>query len=308
MPVTAQSASRLIRRRKQGGTANAALFVPVTESAFCWVLRADAQPWQAALSTEESTLNDTASYYDSIADQYHLFYRDWEATMQREGSLLRRNFRDQKIVKVLDASCGTGTQSIALARLDYEVTAADPNQRMLKQAQDNAKKFKVAEDITFVKAHFLNLPRAVVGPFDAVITKGNSLPHLLTDADLMLALRNFYHLLRPGGLVVIGVRDYDFMLEDRPRFVPRQFHEDDEQDVILFDVWDWDDGPPATVTFNTFIVSGKGEDYSVTKRSVVYRALRRQELEIMMKAVGFLDITFETQQWEVIAVGRKGTE
>ncbi|MBX3084120.1 MAG: class I SAM-dependent methyltransferase [Anaerolineae bacterium] len=263
--------------------------------------------WHARLDVEDSILNDTASYYDSIANQYHLFYRDWEAAMQREGSLLRRTFRDQKIVKVLDASCGTGTQSIALARLDYEVTAADPNHSMLLHAQENARKFKVADDITFVNAHFLNLPRVVVGPFDAVITKGNSLPHLLTDADLMLALRNFYHLLRPGGMVVIGIRDYDFMLEDRPRFVPRQFHEDEEQDVILFDVWDWDDGPPATVTFNTFIVSGKGEAYSVTKRAVVYRALRRQELEAMMKTVGFLDITFETQQWEVVAVGHKDT-
>lgn len=249
--------------------------------------------------------NDTASYYDAIAERYHLFYRDWDAAMQREGATLRRIFREHQVKRVLDASCGTGTQAVGLAKLAYQVTAADPNAAMLVQARHNADRYGMSERIRFVQGHFLNLPRVVSGPFDAVLTKGNSLPHLISDVDLMLAMRNFYHLLRPGGLVVIGIRDYDFMLEDRPRFVPRQFHEEPDEDVILFDVWDWEDGPPPTVRFNTFIVTGKGESYRVSKQSVIYRALRRAELEAMMKAVGFADITFETQQWEIVAVGHK---
>lgn len=248
----------------------------------------------------------TNGYYDEVAEYYHLFYRDWDATMQREGSALRRSFRDLPIVKVLDASCGTGTQAIAMAQGDYEVTAADPSQAMLLKAQDNARRHRVAEDITFLRADFLTLPDALVGPYDAIVTKGNSLPHLIEDTDLAQALRNFHGLLTVGGILLIGMRDFDFMLEDRPRFVPRQLHTDDpDSDVILFDVWDWEDGPPATVVFNTFIVTGKGDAYSVHKTAVRYRALRRAELETLLTEAGFTDIKFEVEVWELVVTARR---
>ncbi len=254
----------------------------------------------------QTVRNDTNAYYDAIADHYHLFYRDWEATLQREGSAMRRLFRDRNIGKVLDASCGTGMQAIALAQKGFDVTAADPSFHMLLKAREHAAVHDVADDITFVRAGFLDLPHALVGPYDAVITKGNSLPHLISDAEITQAIRNFHKLLRPGGTLVIGMRDFDFMLEDRPTFVPRHIHtEDPNEDKILFDVWDWDDGPPITVTFNTFIVSGKGSDYRVTKYPVTYRALRREELESMLADVGFVDVKVETQLWEMIFTATK---
>ncbi len=251
--------------------------------------------------------SDTNTFYDAVAEQYHLFYRDWQATVQREGSMLRRAFRDRNVTSVLDTSCGPGTQAIALANLGYDVTAADPSFNMLLKAHEYAGAHNVSERITFVRAGFLELPYAVAGPYDAVITKGNSLPHLIMDEEIMQALRNFYDLLRPGGTLLIGMRDFDFLLEDRPRFVPRQAHTDNPyEENILFDVWDWDDGPPITVTFNTFFVSGKGSDYRVTKHPVTYRALRREELESMLEETGFVDLKVETQIWENVFTATKG--
>ncbi len=255
----------------------------------------------------QTVQSDTNTIYDAIADQYHLFYRDWEATLQREGSALRRTFRDRNVTTVLDASCGPGTQTIALAQLGYEVMAADPSFNMLLKARENAGMYSVDDRITFVRAGFLELPCALVGPYDAVITKGNSLPHLLSDEEILQALRNFYDLLRPGGTLVIGVRDFDFLLEDRPNFIPQHIHtEDPTEDNIVFDVWDWDDGPPTTVTFNTFIVSGKGSDYRVVKYPITYRALRREELEAMLTEVGFIGLKAETQLWELVVTATKG--
>jgi SAM-dependent methyltransferase len=249
--------------------------------------------------------NDTNTFYDAVADNYHLFYRDWHATLQREGAALRRTFRDRGVKTVLDASCGTGTQTIALSQQDYDVTAADPSFNMLMKARENAAHYDVRDDITFVRAGFLELPFALVGPFDAVITKGNALPHLLTDADLKHALQNFNKLLRTGGTLLIGIRDFDFLLEDRPRFIPRHIHNENDLETILFDVWDWQDTDPVLVTFNTFIVSGSGEKYSVTKHPVTYRALRREELETMLKETGFTDLKVESQGWELIFTARK---
>jgi ubiquinone/menaquinone biosynthesis C-methylase UbiE len=262
---------------------------------------------QQAAQDPDAAHQDTMAYYDAIADQYHLFYRDWQAAMERDGATLRRKFQRAGLRRVLDASCGTGTQSIGLARYDFDITAADPNPHMLTRARQFARDFGVAERIHFVQAGFLDLPAVVDGPFDALVSAGNSLPHLLSDDDIRAALANFYDLLRPGGMLVIGIRDFELMLEDRPRFVPRQAHIDDpECDHILFDIWDWNDGPPVTVTFNTFFITGKGEHYTATRRPVTYRALTRTEMETMLECAGFTGITVESQGWELHFTARRG--
>ena len=250
--------------------------------------------------------NSTNPFYDAVADQYHLFFRDWAATVDREGMTLRRLFKDRDVARVLDASCGTGTQAIALAKLGFEVTAADPSQNMLLKAMEHAHDYGVANKMVITRASFLELPQVVTGPFDAVITKGNALSHLLTDVEILQALSNFYALLRPGGTVLIGIRNFELLVEDRPRFVPRHVHVDEnENENILFDVWDWDDGPPVTVTFNTFIVSGKGNSYKTTKHAVTYRALLPNELEAMMIRTGFTNIEMGEDRWELVINARK---
>lgn len=251
--------------------------------------------------TPSAEPESSSAYYDAIAERYHFFFRDWTAAMQRESGALRRLYRDRGVKRVLDASCGAGTQAIALALHHYEVTAADPSPKMLMRAQENARNHGVVDDITFVRADFLSLPRTVIGPYDAVITKGNALPHLISDDDWLSALRGFYDLLRPGGMLTIGLRDFDLLIEDRPRFVPRHLHDTDpNQDVIVFDVYDWQNTDPLTVTFNTFLVSGKGDDYAVTRFPVTYRAITREEAVALVTAAGFTDIQAATEGWELI--------
>ncbi len=252
--------------------------------------------------TAALTANDTNGFYTAVAEHYHLFYRDWEAALDREGATLRRILEPRGVKTVLDASCGPGTQAIGLARLGFSVIATDINKTMLAKARANAEHYKVAHKIRFGHFGFLELDHAFKPgtKFDAVITKGNALPHLLTDDEIKAALRNFHALLKPSGTLIVGIRDFDFLLEDRPRFVPGQFHDNPDQQHILFDIWDWEDGPPNTVTFNKFIVSGQGSDYTVHKESVRYRALRRTELEAMLAECGFADVQVEQDHWELV--------
>ena len=46
----------------------------------------------------------------------------------------------------------------------------------------------------------------------------------------------FYELLRPGGLLLVGMRDFELLLEDRPRFWPGRIHDEPEEQIITFDV------------------------------------------------------------------------
>src|SRR5258708_38619589 len=86
--------------------------------------------------------NNTNTFYDAIAEHYHLFYRDWRATVEREGSALRRLFRNHDIKVILDASCGTGTQTIALAQQKFSITAGGPSFYITLTRHGNAVGFR----------------------------------------------------------------------------------------------------------------------------------------------------------------------
>ncbi len=250
--------------------------------------------------------NDTSSFYDSIAAYYTYFYRDWETQLEREGLGLRAMFRNKGINRVLDASCGAGTQSVALAKLGFDVVAADPSPGMIKRAISIAEQHKITEKITFERCDFLSLPDVVEGPFDAVVSKGNSLPHLLLDEEIELALTIFYDLLRPGGLAVIGMRDFGAFMEDRPRFLPGFIKETaNEHELITFDIWEWEEGPPIIATQNLFIVEGHGEKYQTIKRSVTFRPLSTDEVKVVLLEAGFEDITDQPDRTERVLVARK---
>ncbi|MCK6577657.1 MAG: class I SAM-dependent methyltransferase [Anaerolineae bacterium] len=250
--------------------------------------------------------NNTNSFYDQIARYYPLLFRDWEVQMEREGLGLRSIFRNQGVSRILDASCGAGAQAIPLAQLGYEVTAADPSPGMLKKAAEFARQYSVEDRIHFVKTDFIDLHQHVEGPFDAIISKGNALPHVTEDAEIEASIRNFHRLLRPGGFVVIGMRDFGPFMEDRPRFLPGRAHRlDDGSDFITFDLWEWRDGPPVLARQNLFIVQGKGRVYQTERRRVIFRPLSTDEVKVVLLEVGFVAVEDQFDRSERMLVARK---
>lgn len=252
-------------------------------------------------------LNDTNSFYDAIAQYYPMFYRDYTVQMEREGLGLRSVFRNRGVERVLDASCGAGAQAIPLATLGYRVTAADPSMGMLAKARSIAAKNNVSSDkLSFVQASFQTLMNHVKGPFDAIVTKGNSLPHLLEDSEIELAIATFHELLRPGGTLIIGMRDFGPFMQDRPRFIPGLNHQDDDDsEFITFDLWEWNDGPPVIATQNLYIVSGKDPDYTTLRRQVVYRPLSTDEVKVVLLEAGFEEVTDTPDRSERVLVAKR---
>lgn len=250
--------------------------------------------------------NETNDFYDAIARYYPLFYRDWQTQMEREGLSLRSVFRNRGVGRVLDASCGIGVRAIPLAKLDFDVVAVDPSAGMLAQAQDFADYFGVMGKMMFERGNLTELTELVDGPFDAVISKGNALPHLLLDDEIEVALLGTYELLRPGGTLVIGMRDFAPFMEYRPRFLPGFDHVlEDESEFITFDLWEWEDGPPVLATQNLYIVQGKGKKYETTRHRVIYRPLSTDEVKVVLLEAGFEDIIDQPDRAERVLVARK---
>jgi SAM-dependent methyltransferase len=249
---------------------------------------------------------DLNAYYDAFAEHHHLLFRDWRATVQRESAALRRLLRNRGVKNVLDASGKAGLHATALALQHLEVTAICPTQPMLLCARENAAAFNVQDDITFVRADLPTLTDAITGTFDAALLKGDTLTNFITDEALYTVLGNLHSLLRPEGTLVMSIPDFDLLLEDRPRFVPRHMH-DDQPDgrAILFDVYDWQNTDPLTVLHSTFVVSGKGDSYTAKRFGVLQRALRRAELEALLGAAGFTEICAECGGWELHITARR---
>jgi glycine/sarcosine N-methyltransferase len=250
--------------------------------------------------------NDTTDFYDAIAKYYPYFYRDWETQLQREGLGLRALFRNRGVARILDASCGAGAQAIPLAQLGYDVTAIDPSYGMIRKLEEFAVEYGVLQKIHYRLGDFLSLPDLLDSQFDAIITKGNALPHLLLDAEIEQAVQSFYALLRSGGTLVIGMRDFAPFMQDRPRFIPGFVHEPEEgSELITFDIWEWHEGPPIIASQNLFIVEGGGQNYEVAKYRVSYRPLSTDEVKVLLLEVGFEDVIDQPDRAERVLIARK---
>ena len=67
--------------------------------------------------------------------------------------------------------------------------------------------------------------------FDVIIACDNSIPHLLSDADILIAFEQFYRCLVSGGGCIISVRDYAVLKQGGKQFYPRVIHDTDEEDA-----------------------------------------------------------------------------
>lgn len=182
-----------------------------------------------------------AGFYDDLADLFHLVYADWEASLRRQAEaldgILRRAIGAGPH-RILDVSCGIGTQALGLAALGHAVTGSDLSARAVERARREAEARGL--EIEFSVADMRSCDRHHRGPFDAVLSADNSVPHLLTDDDILTAFRAFFRLTRPGGVTLVTVRDYAQEDRSTPQLRPYGIRTDATGRYAVFQVWDFD--------------------------------------------------------------------
>ena len=229
-------------------------------------------------------------FYDWFASDYHLVYEDWNAAVERQGAALDRLIRaiHKNPVDVLDCSCGIGTQAIGLARLGYRVQGTDISERSLERARLEAARRGV--DISFAACDFRDL-KPVEGAFDVVISCDNAIPHLLTDDDLVQAFRAMRSKLRPGGLLLISVRDYDQASVDRPATAPPQIHPGPPRKVVVR-LHDWDSPDTLMYTVHLLVLTEGRAGWTVAHHSSRYRAVGRATITRVAEDAGYTRVTW----------------
>jgi glycine/sarcosine N-methyltransferase len=233
-----------------------------------------------------------ATFYDELADDYHLIFADWDASIAHQARVIQRLLNDHGLVegRVLDASCGIGTQAIGLAQAGFDVTATDLSEASVARCAREAS----VRGLTLHTgvADLRSLDRDLTGRFNAVVSFDNALPHLLDEGDLAAAAGALRRVLLPGGVLLASIRDYDAVLQRRPSGDPPRRFKSENGERIVFQVWEWHDEVRYTVRH--FLMDGSSNGWAVTERRTAYRALPRAELTAALRQAGFASVDWRT--------------
>lgn len=154
----------------------------------------------------------SADSYKGFAERY-----DWMSGEDPvRTAFFRRLFAENKVQKVLDCACGTGSDLLMFHSMNLETYGSDLSESMLAEARQKT----ANTNIVLRKADFCNLPDAHNGKFDAIACLNNSINEVLEDSGTLKALRSMNSVLNTGGLLIFDQGQSDALMRNPPRFAP----------------------------------------------------------------------------------------
>jgi len=176
-----------------------------------------------SLGTAASGITD--QYADGKAAKiWQLYIGDKSERTVHYKNFLVDLLRAKGCKRILDVACGNGVDSCMLLEEGFDVVSVDASDKMLKRAYKTRwdhRKEDIYDKWVIEEANWLTLPEDIedlVGEgFDAVINMGNSFAHLPdfqgAQQDHQRAIDNFHRVIKPGGILIIDHRNYDFILD-----------------------------------------------------------------------------------------------
>jgi SAM-dependent methyltransferase len=260
--------------------------------------------------------------YDDLAADYERIFPDWPASSRRQGAALDRLIAAELSDRlgpaprrILDCAAGIGTQALALAELGHHVVASDVSEVALRRLVEGERARSLGDPRAggtalglegtrpgslagAIVADMRRLPFAEAA-FEVVVCADNSLPHLLSAADVVAALREMRRVCVPGGLVLVSTRDYDELRRTRPGATPVQVSRDQAGLAATFQVWTWhDDG--ERYDYDHLMLSGDptddGTGWRVGHRTGTYWALTRAQLSSLAGEAGLAGVRWLVSQ------------
>ena len=146
-----------------------------------------------------------ASHYNGSAEHYDKLN---EERSQVINGVIEKILKKHAVKRVLDLTCGTGSQVFYLAKRGYEVVGSDINAKMLKIARSKERTEKLG--VQFIKG---DMRTQQIEEFDAVVTIFNAVGHL-TKLDFEQAMRNIAGNLKVGGLYIFDINNLSYLLKD----------------------------------------------------------------------------------------------
>ncbi len=245
-------------------------------------------------------------FYNKLEPFYHLIFANWEDSIHNQAKQLEQIFKkhiDIQQDSILDVSCGIGTQSIGLALNGYKVTASDLSEDEISRAIKEAKKrgLQISFSVADMKKAYMHHKKE----FDIVLSFDNSIPHLLSDEDILIAFKQFYLCTKKGGYCLISVRDYAKEDCTKSHIKPYGLRHENDRKYFLFQTWEFSNNNIYNVSM--YIVEDTGKEICKTHvmRSKYY-AVSIDILMNLLKDAGFSEVQrIDNQFYQPIIIGKK---
>ena len=186
---------------------------------------------------------------------------------------------------VLDAGCSTGELVYALAGKGHNASGIELDMEMFLHAARRRKgkrKRKTRGEVSFLHGSMVRLEENYKPcSFDMVLCLGNTLVHLSGPEEIGEFLSNVFGVLKPGGLLVVQILNYERILRLKPEELPKI-----ETDKILFTRrYEYPAGGDKTEFITSLTDKTTGEKF---ENSVTLYCLTREGLLLALEERGFV--------------------
>ena len=185
-------------------------------------------------------------FYHVLAGVYDVLFPVTEQQRRFFAGLVE----EHSVRRVLDVACGTGEQAAMFRELGVEVSALENDERMLEAVR--AKGLGIDARLGSME----HVATRFEPGFDMAICIGNSLPHLPSLAAVRRTLGGMRSLLRPGGVLVVSVVNFDWVARKHVTALPRKAVRHADGRPITFERFYDLSGLPDRVTFSTKLTIG----------------------------------------------------
>ncbi len=133
---------------------------------------------------------------------------------------LYNQFKDSNNIIIFDAALGTGCESIYFLKKGIDVRSNEIDDNLQLIAYKNAKNEGVYERLILSSWNWVDLDKNFNKRYpntkvNIVLLLGNSLCLVLNKNDRITSLRSFYNIIKPGGMLVIDERNFDYILKNK---------------------------------------------------------------------------------------------
>lgn len=233
-------------------------------------------------------IDNTRKFYNELSPYYHLMFENWATNIEEQGKVIASLFSLLGVEgAILDCSCGIGTQLIALKQLGYDIEGSDISEHEVLRALEEAAKRGLAINIRVDDMRTLRTTQ--LNHYNTILTIGNSLPHLLSDQEIIETFIAMKERLRPKGMVLVGVRDYAPIIASHTKTIEPLFFQDKHGKRIVHQIWDWQNERIHNVHL---YITQQGENEWVVKHFTgTYRAITLEEIKSLMEMAGLINAT-----------------
>jgi SAM-dependent methyltransferase len=244
-------------------------------------------------------------FYNQLSAFYHLVYPDWEASIKRQAADLDaiiKEFFGDGTKRILDVTCGIGTQTLGLAQLGYDLTASDISGGAIERAKKEAaiRRLNVELSVADMREAYGHHKKE----FDVVIACDNSVPHLLTDEEILLAFQQMYACARPGGGCLITVRDYDKEERSGIQVKPFGIRTEGRARYLVFQVWEF---KGLIYDLSMYFVEDRSEPECITRvMRTKYYAVGIDKLMMLMREAGMREVQrLDDRFYQPVIIGKR---